>query len=165
MGRHRKKICPGCGEYMDSGATRCRACYNKQRAENKWPYHRGKTPMKLCPGCKTNWIIKYSGFCRDCYNLRRTKAWKEAVSQFAEEHDHLWVPHDTYHQCAICGLKEPHYWVLDELTNYGICKFCGAERQFPTPREQVQIMAQHRFRPQIKQVPVLLDEEGIPEMI
>jgi hypothetical protein len=184
MGQHRKKVCPGCGGDMDYGATMCRACYDKQRAENKWPYYRGKTPLKLCPGCEKNWIIKYSQFCRDCYKLRKTKAWKEAASQFAMglEHRHFWVPHDTYHkcticslqeahrwisrdtyhQCAICRLKEPHYWILHQLTNYGVCKYCGAEKQFATPKEQAYILAHAYLQPALKKVPALLDEERIP---
>lgn len=163
-----QKPCPSCGEPMDDGAARCATCYRKSQQDNKCPHYRGRHPLKQCPspGCHTL-IHKTSEFCHLCRNLRRTKAWKEAVSRFTRglEHEHFWLPHDTYHQCLICQSKQPHYWILHELTNYGKCSDCGAEKQFPTAREQLEIMTQHRHRPQARQVPVLLDEEAVAEMV
>ena len=138
MGLHLKKTCPDCGEPMDRGAaSRCRACYETQRSGSTLPY-RGKNPLKLCPGCGQRWILNQSRFCWSCYNLRRTKAWKQS-------------------HCP------PHHWILDDW-NHGVCKDCGLERQFPTPKEQAHILA-CAFQVTKKKETALLDEELVQEIV
>lgn len=44
----------------------------------------------------------------------------------------------TRNKCSECTIYKEylcvHYWVLNEK-NYGRCKHCGAEKQFPTLKE------------------------------
>ncbi len=37
--------------------------------------------------------------------------------------------------------------------NYGICKLCGLEKQFPTPEEQARIMAKALYRSGVTEPP------------
>jgi len=37
-----------------------------------------------------------------------------------------------------------HYYVVDDF-NHGVCKYCGAEKQFPTLREQMEQMDRRRI--------------------
>lgn len=138
-GLNLKKICPVCGGEMDHCASQCRTCYEKQRSESKMPY-RGRNPLKLCPGCHQRWILNHSQFCWECYNRRRTKARKEKQAQQVD--------------CI-------HHWVLDDM-NHGVCIKCGAEKQFPTPKEQAYILAR-AF--QVQKEPACLDDDLISEIV
>jgi len=102
----------------------------------------------VCPNCGGPKWPQYK-LCRKCRNEERNGTrWPHyrgahPVKQCPE--CGTWI-HKNSKTCLVCYLRRRaqercvHYWVVDELTNYGICKYCGAERQFPSVKEQFEQM-------------------------
>lgn len=107
-------VCPSCGGPKWPGYELCNVCRLEKRKNGRWPFYRDRHPIIQCPNCDT-WILRRSKCCPTC---------QKDLRNGVIDHIHSWVPHDTYHQCSVCSLIEPHYYHLNGAYCLGLCR-CG----------------------------------------